>query len=130
MTVGGWFDAEDLYGPLNIYRELEKNNPDMFNVLVMGPFSHGGWARGPGVTRVGNIAFGKDLSVKYQREVEAPFFRHFLKGNGRKPAFEAFVFDCGRKEWKTFDKWPPAKAEKTRLYPHQDGKLDFSAAEK
>jgi predicted acyl esterase len=35
MTVGGFFDAEDLYGPLNIYRELEKNNPDMFNTIVM-----------------------------------------------------------------------------------------------
>jgi hypothetical protein len=23
MTVGGWFDAEDLYGPLNTYQTIE-----------------------------------------------------------------------------------------------------------
>ena len=77
MTVGGWFDAEDLYGPLNIYRELEKNNPEMFNILVMGPFDHGGWSRGRGPTRVGNIVFGQDLALQYQKEIEAPFFRIF-----------------------------------------------------
>ncbi len=47
MTVGGWFDAEDLYGPLKIYRTVERNNPDAFNILVMGPWPHGGWGRNP-----------------------------------------------------------------------------------
>ena len=43
MIVGGWFDAEDLYGPLQIYREVEKNNPGISNTIVMGP---GGTAGG------------------------------------------------------------------------------------
>jgi len=127
MTVGGWFDAEDLYGPLNIYRELEKNNPEMFNVLVMGPFDHGGWSRGPGTTMVGNIAFGENLALGYQNTIEAPFFRHFLKGIDSKPKFEAYVFDCGRKEWKSFEKWPPANVEKVKIYPQADGSLTAQA---
>ena len=116
MTVGGWFDAEDLYGPLNIYRSLEKNNPNTFNVLVMGPWSHGGWSRNSRFNQVGNIVFGEDISTWYQREVEAPFFRHFLKGEGEMPKFEALVFDTGRKEWQVFDQWPPKNAEPTSLY--------------
>ncbi|MGB5189819.1 CocE/NonD family hydrolase, partial [Robiginitalea sp.] len=27
LTVGGWFDAEDLYGPLNIYKRIESSSP-------------------------------------------------------------------------------------------------------
>ena len=133
MTVGGWFDAEDLYGPLNIYRKLERENPNIYNVLVMGPWSHGGWAfnvppntelattnlgeltaEGPNI--VGNIHFGDDISDWYQREVEAPFFRHFLKGEGDPPDFEALVFDTGEKEWGEFAEWPPNSAQTTRYY--------------
>lgn len=113
MTVGGWFDAEDLYGPLHIYRELERENPGAFNVLVMGPWSHGDWSRERGSQTVGEIWFGDSLSVAYQREVEAPFFRHFLKGEGEPPAFEAMVFDTGRRgaeAWETFERWPPSDA--------------------
>jgi len=35
MTVGGWFDAEDLYGPLNIYKTIEKTSPEAKNTIVM-----------------------------------------------------------------------------------------------
>ncbi len=123
MTVGGWFDAEDLYGPLNIYRTIEKNNPDAFNVLVMGPFSHGAWAATSSTTQVGNVVFGKGIADFYQREIEAPFFRHFLWQTGEAPAFEALVFDTGHGEWQTFDAWPPRDAKETRLYFHDSGGL-------
>lgn len=129
MTVGGLFDAEDLYGPLNIYRQIEKNNPATFNVLVMGPWSHGDWARTTEYQMVGNIVFGKDLSDTYQREVEAPFFRHFLKGEGDQPAFEALMFDTGRKEWTQFKKWPPAEAETKQLYLNEFNSLTKDAPE-
>ena len=43
LTVGGLFDAEDLYGPFNTYRAIEEQNPGIFNVLVMGPWRHGTW---------------------------------------------------------------------------------------
>ena len=125
MTVGGWFDAEDLYGPLNIYQSIEKNNPNTFNCLVMGPWSHGDWARGAATNKVGNISFGEGISDFYQKNVEAPFFAHFLKDKGTQPKFEAFVFDTGRKEWKAFEKWPPTNSAAADLFLHDDS-LTFS----
>lgn len=116
MTVGGWFDAEDLYGPLQIYRRIEQHHPETFNVLVMGPWSHGQWASSLPNTQVGNIDFGSGISDRYQREVELPFFRHFLKGTNERPNFEALVFDTGRREWQSFSQWPPATARSTGLY--------------
>ena len=124
MTVGGWFDAEDLYGPLNIYQTIEKNNPDVFNCLVMGPWSHGDWARASATQVVGNISFGEKISEMYQKEIEAPFFRHFLKGDVAKPKFEAFVFDTGKKKWDVFAKWPPEKSTSAKLHL-TDRKLNF-----
>ncbi len=115
MTVGGWFDAEDLYGPLNIYKTVERNNPGTFNMLVMGPWSHGDWAREKGQQAVGNIYFGDSISTFYQKEIEYPFFTHFLKGSSPsdKAALslpDAYLYDTGVKEWKKFDTWPPADA--------------------
>ena len=116
MTVGGWLDAEDLYGPLNIYRRLERENPGTFNVLVMGPWSHGQWASPDSVQSVGNVFFGYNISDGYRRDVEAPFFRYFLKAEGAPPDFEALTFDTGLKEWRSFPVWPPATAESARYY--------------
>lgn len=124
MTVGGWFDAEDLYGPLNIYQNIEANNPDTFNALVMGPWSHGDWARVRDDQMVGNIHFGQKLSEAYQRDIEAPFFRHFLKGEGERPDFEAMVFDTGRKEWKSFAQWPPESSRTVKVYLQQNEVLE------
>jgi putative CocE/NonD family hydrolase len=123
MTVGGFFDAEDLYGPLNIYREVERNNPGTFNALVMGPWSHGGWARSRSPHMVGDIYFGENISQWYQEEVEAPFFRHFLKGEGEPPDFEALAFDTGRRAWRKFEAWPPAQTQTQRLYFQAGGGL-------
>ena len=130
MTVGGWFDAEDLYGPLNIYRSIEEKSPDAFNVLVMGPWSHGGWASSGGPTQVGNIVFGDDLAGEYQREVEAPFFRHFLKGETWTPDFEAMMFDTGKGQWQKFQSWPPRAAQTTSFHFQPGGGLKVGIPEK
>ena len=115
MTVGGWFDAEDLYGPLNIYKTVERNNPGTFNMLVMGPWSHGDWSQEKGQQAVGNIYFGDSISTFYQKEIEYPFFTHFLKdgtqaGKPTPQLPDAYLYDTGLKEWKKFDTWPPADA--------------------
>ncbi len=127
MVVGGWFDAEDLYGPLNIYKEIEKNNPNTYNTIVMGPWSHGDWARERGVQNVFNIHFGDSISTWYQDNVEAEFFDHFLKGasDGSTGLPEAYMFDTGKKEWTRFENWPPANAEWVNMYPHANGKLSM-----
>jgi len=77
MTVGGWFDAEDLYGPLNTYKTLEKNNPSIYNTLVVGPFGHGRWSRETGHTLHNDIYFGDSIATFYQNNIEAKFFKHF-----------------------------------------------------
>ena len=107
LTVGGWYDAEDLYGPLQIYATIEKNNAAAsFNALVMGPWVHGGWSRTDG-DRLGDIAFGAKTSHEYQQQIELPFFEHFLKGAGAPPQGEMFAFDTGALRWRTFAAWPP-----------------------
>lgn len=126
MTVGGWFDAEDLYGSLKIYRSVEMRNPDTFNVLVMGPWPHGGWARQDGDT-LGNIHFGTKASHYYQKHIELPFFRHFLKDAKWDPLPEAYVFETGVNQWRTFDDWPPKSATRQQIYFHADGTLAFEA---
>lgn len=129
MVVGGWFDAEDLYGPLNIYKEIEKNNPNTYNTIVMGPWSHGDWSRERGTQNVFNIHFGDSISTWYQDNVEAEFFDHFLKGagDGQTGLPEAYMFDTGKKEWTRFENWPPANAERVNMYPHADGSLSMDA---
>lgn len=122
LTVGGFFDAEDLYGPLHIYQAIEKNSPDTYNAIIMGPWSHGAWASTSTVAKVGNIVFGEKISDTYQREIEAPFFKYFLKGKGQPPQFEAMMFDTGTKQWRTFGQWPP-DAESSRWYFAADGAL-------
>ena len=124
MTVGGWFDAEDLYGALNVYREAERLNPDVSNILVMGPWAHGAWNRGGG-ERLGNIEFGSQTSKYFQEHIIRPFFRHHLKGEGELDLPEAHVFETGANQWHQLERWPPEQAEQRNLYCRADGVLSF-----
>ena len=128
MIVGGWFDAEDLYGPLNTYSTIEKSSKN-YNTIVMGPWSHGDWARNSEKQIIGNINFGDSISGFYQKNIEANFFRHFLKNNGKgeNKLPEAYVFDTGRKEWETYDTWPPKNTEKQQFYLQPQQKLTKNA---
>jgi putative CocE/NonD family hydrolase len=109
MIVGGWYDAEDLYGPLMTYKTIEKRNPNTYNTIVMGPWSHGDWSRKRDRQSVSNVYFGDDINEQYQKDVEAIFFHHFLKGdgNGNTGLPDALMFDSGKKEWNEFPTWPP-----------------------
>lgn len=126
MTVGGWLDAEDLYGPLNIYKSLERNSPRAQNSLVMGPWSHGDWARDKPQQMVNHIYFGDDISAFYQKEIEAPFFEYHLRGAASEAAKalpEAYLFDTGAKEWKRFEAWPSPDLPQVRLGLGAEGQL-------
>lgn len=125
MTVGGWFDAEDLYGPLNVYKTIEKSGSGNYNAIVMGPFGHGRWSAETGHTLHSNVYFGDSVATFYQRNIEARFFNHFLKGagDGKTDLPEAYLFDTGRKEWKTFDKWPSSQAQTRSFALAPNGKL-------
>ena len=114
MTVGGWYDAEDLFGPLNIYKTIEKTSPKAKNTIVMGPFSHGAWARETGKHFHNEIYFGDSIATYYQKNLETKFFSHYLKGNSKTDAGlpEAVMYDTGKKEWKEFTNYPPKNAQK------------------
>jgi putative CocE/NonD family hydrolase len=120
MTVGGWFDAEDLYGTLHTYKAIEKQNPQTVrNFLVMGPWAHGQWGTGD-AKNLGNIYWGLDANEKFHR-METQFFNYFLKGEGSGNFPEAEIFVTGSNEWRTFDKWPPENTVEKLLYFQPSG---------
>ncbi|MHB9000320.1 MAG: CocE/NonD family hydrolase, partial [Thermoanaerobaculia bacterium] len=125
MTVGGWFDAEDCYGALATYRAIEKQSPGASNVLVMGPWSHGGWSRTDG-DRLGDVPFNQKTSDFYEQQIELPFFEHYLKGKGTMTLPEAYVFETGANQWHRYETWPPKGAAKKTLYLHPAGRLDWA----
>jgi putative CocE/NonD family hydrolase len=124
MTVGGWFDAEDLFGALNTYQEIEKNSPGANNMLVMGPWYHGGWARNDGES-LGRVPFNSKTGVFYREKIELPFFNYWLKGKADPKLPEAFVFETGANQWRREDAWPPKDAQRKTLYFQAEGKLGF-----
>lgn len=129
LVVGGWFDAEDLYGVLTTYKEIEKNNPGAYNIITMGPFGHGNWAQETGQSKHYQLYWGDSLSTFYQRNIEAKFFEHFLKGtgDGKTGLPDAYMFNTGKKVYEQFNQWPPANTEKRRLYFQPKEKLSFTA---
>jgi uncharacterized protein len=126
LTVGGWFDAEDLYGPLNIYKTIERTTPSARNSIVMGPWGHGDWAHEAGKSIHNHIYFGDSLSTFYQREIELPFFRAHLKGDGQAGLPEAYMFNTGTRQWQKFDVWPPKEIPPVRLYFGENGRLSIN----
>jgi putative CocE/NonD family hydrolase len=114
LNVGGWFDAEDPAGPFHIYRSVERSNPGTVNQLVMGPWSHGGWARAEG-DKLGNLNFAVKSAEFFREQIQFPFFMHYLKD---KPADlpEAFMFLTGINEWRRKTEWPPKDLKPLTLY--------------
>lgn len=125
LNVGGWYDQEDFRGPLRIYDLLEKRDAKNQNFLVIGPWNHGAWAAGAG-DRLGRIPFDSATGEHFRKEVQAPFFAHYLKGTGAAPP-EARMFQTGSNRWETYGSWPPKNAEPRKLYFHPKGRLSFAA---
>jgi len=124
MTVGGLFDAEDCWGAWNTYKALEKQNPAKHpNSLVMGPWVHGGWARGAG-DHLGNVTFGAQTSTFYEKEIELKFFEYHLKDQGGMTLPEAYIFETGSNKWTTYDAWPPKNVTPAKYYFQSGGKLE------
>jgi len=126
MTVGGWFDAEDLYGTLHTYKAIESQNPtDIDNYLVMGPWAHSQWAVGP-ANNLGNIYWGLDANDRFQ-ELELEFFNYYLSNKGDAEFAEATIFMTGANEWREYSTWPPENSEEKKIYFHPSENASFSA---
>ena len=126
LTVGGWFDAEDLQGPFTTFHSIDKNNSGIFNALVVGPWVHGGWARYDG-EHLGRVDFASNTGEYYRKNILFPFFEQYLKGNGDAKLPKAYVFETGTNVWRQYSAWPPKNAEPKTLYFHANGGLSFEA---
>ncbi|HNG89520.1 MAG TPA: CocE/NonD family hydrolase, partial [Saprospiraceae bacterium] len=123
MTVGGLFDAEDCWGAWNTYKALENQNPASHsNRIVMGPWVHGGWARGKG-DRLGSVVFGQPTSEFYQKQIEFKFFEHYLRGEGQMDLPEAYIFETGSNRWTTYAAWPPKEVRNEKYFFNSGGRL-------
>ncbi len=124
LTVGGWFDAEDLQGPFSTFHAIDKNNSGIFNGLVIGPWVHGGWGFYDG-ERLGRVKFGFNTGDYYRKNILFPFFEQYLKGNSDAKLPKAYVFETGTNVWRRYSAWPPKEAESKTLYFHAGGGLSF-----
>jgi putative CocE/NonD family hydrolase len=124
LTVGGWFDAEDLQGPFSTFHAIDKNNSGIFNALVVGPWVHGGWARYDG-EHLGRVEFSFNTGEYYRKYILFPFFEQYLKGNSDAKLPKAYVFETGTNVWRRYSAWPPKDAEAKTLYFRAGGGLSF-----
>ncbi|HEV8131911.1 MAG TPA: CocE/NonD family hydrolase, partial [Acidobacteriota bacterium] len=125
LNVAGWWDQEDFYGPLKIYDLLEKKDSRHLNYLVVGPWNHGGWARGEG-DKLGKINFETATGVYFRQKVQAPWFAYFLKDKGKLNQPEALTFQTGANQWMSYEQWPPTRSVTDRnLYFQSNGTLSF-----
>ncbi len=127
LNVAGFWDQEDPWGPWQIFRHAKQHDPDHTDYMVSGPWFHGQWQH-PKAERIGLIPFGgHDTAREFRENIQAPFFRYYLHGEGQKPAWEATTFQAGSNTWHTYSSWPPQNEKPTDLYLHADGTLSFTA---
>lgn len=126
LTVGGLYDAEDLWGALETYKAFQAQSPGQDVRLVLGPWRHGGWGRTDG-DKLGDVSFGWKTSKHYQDTVELPFFRRHLKGCAESRPFEAYVFESGTNLFAFHDAWPPKAARAVPVYFGPEQRLVLTA---
>lgn len=127
LTVGGWFDAEDAEGPFIVHRALERQNKGGNHALVVGPWVHGGWARGDG-ERLGHVRFDAKTGEWFRRQVQFPFFEQHLKGvKPERTLAPVTVFETGTNVWRSYDAWPPKPAQPRTLYFGPNASLSWQA---
>ena len=127
LNVAGFFDQEDPWGPWQIFRHAAARDPAHANFMVAGPWYHGQWQSAKGDS-IGLIALGgHETAREFRENIQAPFFRYYLHGEGEKPGWQASTFQSGANRWRTYAVWPPAEAKPRNLYLHADGTLSFDA---
>lgn len=127
LNVAGFWDQEDPWGPWQIFRHAAEHDPENANFMVAGPWFHGQW-RGLKADSIGLIPFGgHETAPEFRENIEAPFFRYYLHGQGAKPSWKVSTFQSGANRWRTYAAWPPKDAKLTSLYLHDDGTLSFDS---
>ena len=125
LNVAGFWDQEDPWGPWQIFEHSAENDPNNNNYMVAGPWFHGQWQK-PEAESIGRYDYsGHDTAKEFRRDIEAPFFRYFLHGEGERFTWKVKTFESGSNNWHTYAKWPPAGSVATKLYLRSDGVLSF-----
>jgi uncharacterized protein len=120
LNVAGFWDQEDPWGPWEIYRRSEMNDPGRVNVIAAGPWFHGQWHQAKAES-IGLIPFGgHDTAAEFREKIEAPWFRYWLHGSRQKFSWKASTFQTGSNTWHTYPAWPPASTP-MKIYLHEDG---------
>lgn len=126
LTVGGWFDAEDVQGPFSTYHAIARHNPAIYNGLVIGPWSHGAWGRADG-QRLGRVQFDAKTADYFRKAILFPFFEQHLKGAANPNAAPVYAFETGSNVWRRYAAWPPRQVQSRTLYFGKNGSLDWQA---
>ncbi len=128
LTVGGWYDAEDLLGTLKTYQAIEAKNPGLPSRLVMGPWVHGGWSMTNPLGEDRSIFSYRGTRSYFQEDILLPFFNYYLMDKRALGLPEALVFETGTDQWRFFGQWPPTDAEERKLFFTDGGHLSWGSA--
>jgi len=130
LTVAGWWDQEDFYGPMAIYSAMEKYDSKGMNYVVVGPWRHGQWGK-DNADKLGAIPFDSSTGKFFREEIQARWFAHFLKDKGELNFPEALTFEAGSNRWRCWDSWPPKNnVERRQLFLDGDRTLSFKEPQK
>jgi uncharacterized protein len=122
LVVGGWFDAEDLFGSLHTFEAIKQQSPGNKNIwLVMGPWKHGEWG---GIKQNGFPTYNLESQNEfYHEEIESKFFNYYLKNKGDFNQPQAIVFETGTNQWKKYNSWPPDDSRLQTFYLQSGGTI-------
>ena len=126
LTVGGYYDQEDMYGPQEEYAKLEAHGTQQENFLVLGPWRHGYWSSSS--WSLGNLDYGEPIGTEFRSRIEAKFFAHYLKGRPGFTLKNTASFQTGSNTWKYYSHFPPEASRLTRLHLAAGGLLSWSAS--
>lgn len=124
LTVGGYYDQEDMWGPQAEYATLEPHDDQHENFLVLGPWRHGYWSSSS--RSLGNLKFGEPIGKEFRTQIEAKFFGHYLKDESGFDVQDTASFQTGSNTWKRYEHFPPEGSQPTALHLEGDGKLSWT----
>ncbi len=126
LTVGGYYDQEDMFGPQIEYSTLEPHDQNHQNFLVLGPWRHGSWSQS--ARHLGNLDYGEPIGKEFRAQIEAKFFAHYLKDESGFDLQDTASFQSGSNTWKRYAHFPPAESRPTSLHIDGAGLLSWSSS--
>jgi len=124
LSVGGYYDQEDMWGPQEEYKTLEPHDLKHDNYLVLGPWRHGYWASSS--RRLGNLNYGQPTGTEFRKNIEAKFFSHYLKDEPGFDLEDTASFQTGSNSWKRYSHFPPEQSQPTSIHLLGNGALSWN----